>query len=367
MGYSVNPILHNYKDDNGLHKIIFQVIVNRHKVYVPTKFKVSSKQLDKGKVVDHPLKDKINKQLREQKIKLEDAVLDLPDKVTKAEINLAVKGTKGKKTVTDFVNELISERTGNFSDGTMRHYKSISNKMNEYQPDVLLADIDAKWLTGYEQWARGEGNSNNTINANIAKIKAFLNEAVNRKLIESGYAGSYKPPKKTQKIPEYLLENEIEDIYKLLQAVKKPSHQLAGYYFLLSCYAGYRISDLLRFDYGKMVFNGQITLRATKNKKIVSIPIYPKLKRILEKIKDKPLNLSEQKAREYMKEIVKMAGVARKVTPHTARHTFGMYLADKGFDLEEIAEFLGDTVQVARIYVRMSNARLKKLVNERLS
>lgn len=142
--------------------------------------------------------------------------------------------------------------------------------------------------------------------------------------------------------------------------------KLCGYYFLLSCFAGYRISDCLGFKYADRVQAGQIVLRAGKNKKIVSIPIHTRLGEVLAYVKDHPMQISEQHVRKYVKELVKMAGIKKHVKFHTGRHSFAMLLMKSGFSLDEVAHLLGDTLAVARVYGKIHNPTLNAKVLERL-
>lgn len=96
------------------------------------------------------------------------------------------------------------------------------------------------------------------------------------------------------------------------------------------------------------------------------MPIHSRLGKILEYCKTHPFCLSEQNTRDYVKEIAKLSGIARKIKVHTARHSFAMMLMDNGFDLEEVAELLGVNMRTAAIYAHISNKRLEKKVLDRL-
>jgi site-specific recombinase XerD len=123
----------------------------------------------------------------------------------------------------------------------------------------------------------------------------------------------------------------------------------------------------MQFDYDKAVHGNNLTLRAKKNGQIVSIDIYFKLEMILEYIKDHKLNISEQHFRKYVKHIVFLCNIKKDVTPHTGRHSFAMMLMNKGFTIDEVAELLGDSELIAKVYARITNEHLNKKVKERLN
>ena len=78
--------------------------------------------------------------------------------------------------------------------------------------------------------------------------------------------------------------------------------------FLLGCYTGMRYSDFKRVR-ASNVTNNLITIREVKDKtKTLEIPMTDKIRAILNKYNLELPVISEQKFREYLKEIFKIAG-----------------------------------------------------------
>ncbi len=356
MSYSITPMLYAYVDANGLSKITIQVIVDRKKYYHQTSFKVRQDQFN-GEVVNHPHAKKINFQLKSKVVEIEGRLIDA---ITKgADIKEAVTGQVDSKGLFfDFVTGLLVELKGKYSVGTLKHYKSLGNKVDEYSPDVPLVKMNVQFIQGFEGWLRGKGIDGNTVQSNCKMLKAILNKAANKDLIDSSQFAKYKVPKYEQKMAEYLTEDEVDKVFNLVRVLGDSSRRTAGYYFLLSCYTGFRISDSLTFNYDKLVRDGSILLRAKKNKQIVSIPIYPKLQEVLDYVKDNPIGLSEQKVRDYVKDICALVGIKKHVKFHTSRHSFAVMLRNKGFDRDEVSELIGDSKEVAAIYDVITNKHL---------
>jgi site-specific recombinase XerD len=57
-----------------------------------------------------------------------------------------------------------------------------------------------------------------------------------------------------------------------------------------------------------------------------------------------------------------LAGVSKKVTPHTLRHTYATDLLDRGADLRSVQELLGHkNVATTQIYTHVTNKRLRDI------
>lgn len=266
--------------------------------------------------------------------------------------------------IISFIDDIQKRLKGKLAYGTLRHYVVISGKIDEYSPAATFKDINLSWLQGLEKHIREKGLSHNTVSANMRKVISILNKAESVGLIDKKQFSKYKSPTEKDGIPVYLTEKEIKAFHKVVDAAGDGPIKTSGYYFLLSCYAGYRISDLKAFKYSERVSGNTIVLRAKKNGNIVSIPIYPALKVILTYCKKNELKVSEQDMRGNVRDLAKLAGIKSHVKVHSGRHTFAMLMLEKGLTVDEVAELLGDSKDIAKRYARISNKQLHRRVLE---
>lgn len=87
---------------------------------------------------------------------------------------------------------------------------------------------------------------------------------------------------------------------------------------------------------------------------------------MLDYIHDKPLYMSEQRMRDYVKELAGFIGIKRNIKVHSGRHSFAMMLVEKEFTDKEISELIGDSELITKVYARVSNKVIDNKIRERL-
>lgn len=371
MSYSIAPILHNRTVDDKLHKVQIRVIFDRKKYYAKTAFRLKSNQLSNGKVINHHLAKSINAALDMQRIEIETRMLELIKSGETAPDNIrdAVAGFMRSDALQDVLKNVIDHYRGRVSANTIHNYNVSVKKFIEFNPEIKVSECTSFKLGEFEQWMRGHktGYNINTIAKYLQMIKSVLNKSAKMGMVEAKIFQDYRRPKSVQAVPVWLTEAEINAFSDVVFAVKDEHMMQAGYYFLLSCYTGYRISDAKRFNYSKSFVDGMIVIRADKNKRIVTMPVFPRLARVLEYCKEHPLSLSEQKTREHVRSLCKAAGIKKDVKFHSARHSFAMMLMANGFTIDEASELIGDTPLVTKVYARVHNKSLNEKILSRLS
>ncbi len=66
--------------------------------------------------------------------------------------------------------------------------------------------------------------------------------------------------------------------------------------------------------------------------------------------------LSNQKTNEYLKEIIKIAGIDKVITFHSARHTLATRGLEMGIPIEVVSKILGHTeIKMTQIYAKVND------------
>jgi site-specific recombinase XerD len=125
--------------------------------------------------------------------------------------------------------------------------------------------------------------------------------------------------------------------------------------FLFSCYTGLAYADVQKLNRSEIAtgIDGEKWIFTHRQKTETSsrIPVLPPAQEILDRYKDHPqcLNqdrllpiLSNQKMNAYLKEIADLSNITKKMTFHTARHTFATTVTlTNGVPIETVSKMLG--------------------------
>ena len=73
--------------------------------------------------------------------------------------------------------------------------------------------------------------------------------------------------------------------------------------------------------------------------------------------------MSPQSVRDLITKYTSLAGIKKKVTPHTFRHTFASMLVEEGVDLSHIQKYLGhSTISTTQIYLHISDRNARRVL-----
>ena len=76
--------------------------------------------------------------------------------------------------------------------------------------------------------------------------------------------------------------------------------------------------------------------------------------------------MSTQGVRDLVTKYTDLAGIRRKVTPHTFRHTFASMLVEEGVDLSHIQKYMGhSTISTTQIYLHISDQNARRVLMDK--
>jgi integrase len=209
--------------------------------------------------------------------------------------------------------EILTPAGNRYTDNTIKTFMIAYKKIIKYFEGRSLDEITENDITNFKNYCFSRKLSFNSTTLVMNKFKVLINELT--KLGEySGPLSDVKMSQRNRKVQKiFLTEEEIERIHNV-----DLSHdeRLLKYrnLWLTMYYTGLRFSDAEKLKPDNIV-GDTIQLMNKKTKKIVVIPIMPKLKELLEKNKGMFVSaIAISNMNITIREICRLAGINEKVT-----------------------------------------------------
>lgn len=219
-----------------------------------------------------------------------------------------------------------------------------------------------------------------SISRELSAIKVFHRFLLRERVLQDDVTTIIESPKLWKKIPDVLSAAEIENL--ILAPDTKTKKGLRDRAILELMYAtGLRVSEVANLLLENVDFELEILKTSGKGKKERLVPLGDVALNFLDNyvqnirpiilagkecdfvfISSYRKNLSRQALWKIIKAYVLKAGIVKKVTPHTLRHSFATHLLEGGADLRSVQEMLGHaSISTTQIYTHVSNTHLKEV------
>lgn len=256
--------------------------------------------------------------------------------------------------------------------------KSVTGILKEYAGErFTLNQIDLTFCHGYIDYMltnyrpKGKPISASTRNTYYQIFNGALNAAVRAKrILKNPFNEMEKSekPKMPESVRSYMT---IEEVRSLIATPMQNKGVKSAYLF--SCFCGLRISDIIGLQW-KDVFidNGQYRLAVAmqKTKEPIYLPLSNEaLKWMPERggksSEDNVFDLpSANTIRMQLKPWAKAAGISKRFSYHTSRHTFATMMLTLGADLYTVSKLLGHAdVKMTQVYAKIINKKKDEAVN----
>lgn len=280
------------------------------------------------------------------------------------------------------------EVTKNQSEKTIENYKHYLTRFTEFieskkQPNLTPDKITLKLINDYRLFLNryGEGLSAKTQSYHIIALRAFLKYLIKND-VKTLAPEKIELPKIPERTVEVLSREEIE---RLFEAVDRGN--LAGardLAILETLYStGLRVSELAKLNRSQVDLKRKEFAVRGKGRKPRIVFLSEKAVKTIENYLDKrtdnfePLFISLKKSKDItggekrrlstvsiqsiVSKYARKAGIIKKVTPHTLRHSFATQLLINGADIRSVQELLGHaSITTTQIYTHVTNKALRE-------
>lgn len=279
----------------------------------------------------------------------------------------------------NFLHYFRAER--NYSANTLRAYRvdllDFYGFLKEHHPETRAEACERHILRDYFARLQGRALRRSSVVRKIAVIRSFYKYLTREGAVAKNPFAYLATPKREKRIPVFLTDAEITDLFSLPGMSARDRAMLE---ILYSC--GLRIEELVALNVGDIdVFSGTVRAFGKGSKERIVPAGESCLAAVHEYLKERPdgganpgapllMNrfggrISARGARKQLHHWFIEAGMKKKVSPHTLRHTFATHLLDRGCDLRSVQEMLGHkSIVTTQIYTHVTAESLKKVYDK---
>jgi len=266
----------------------------------------------------------------------------------------------------------------NYSGLTIRAYRDDLNQFFSYisrnRVDwSVLSHFDRTDIQGFLSYLAALKTTGVTRRRKLAALRHFFRFLKENEWLAVNIAETVRPPKREEKEPAVLQKNE----YKALLFVAQENTRDYAI-IMLFLQAGLRVSELVSLTIDDVdLENGLLTVSQGKGRKDRNIPLETQAIDALKKYKAvrtgdlecvsffvsrNGSSLDVRSVRYLVAKYMKKAGIRKKASVHTLRHTYGTHKVDRGMDVESLRELMGHKrKETTYHYVHLAKTNLRQL------
>lgn len=287
-----------------------------------------------------------------------------------------------EKNIVNFEKYLNIER--NYSNYTIKNYLiditefiTYCNNFNKNYLNIKYTDIKSYLTHLYEKKYKST-----TISRKISALRTFYAFLYDKNIVDKNVFEYITLPKKEKRLPKYLSNDDIDEIFKIID-ISTPLGIRNRLILELLYGSGLRVSELCNIKLSDIDFSNKSIRIIGKGKKERIVYYGEPCKRIIElylngtrdeilgKNKNEYLIIGNKKSNKslsvrsvelILNNIIESTSLNKKASPHTLRHTFATHLLNDGCDILIVKELLGhSSLDTTGIYTHISNERLRKV------
>jgi tyrosine recombinase XerD len=276
-----------------------------------------------------------------------------------------------------FLTHLALER--NLSAHTVRAYRQDLAHYLDFLAGSTPESADYLTIRRYLGELNRQGHARTTIARRLATLRAFYRYLVRERVLDRSPLMGVANPKGVRRLPSFLSDAEAR---RLLDApdVDTPLGLRDRALLELLLATGMRVSEIVGLDAGRIAWDeGEIQVfgKGAKERIVLMDPetagwlarYCQEARPGLTESPGGPLfvnrsgsPLGQRSIQRLLQRYAAVAGLERKVTPHTLRHSFATHLLEGGADLRVVQELLGHvSLSTTQIYTHVSRDHLRSV------
>ena len=248
--------------------------------------------------------------------------------------------------------------------------------------DVPPRKVESQMIERYMAWLYDRGCEKSSQARALSGLKSFFNYLLLTDAIESSPLEFIEMPKFSRRLPDVLSTAEIDRILAAIdRTTPKGVRDDAMLELLYSC--GLRVSELTSLRMQDLFFGEGYIRVIGKGDKQRIVPVSStardRIQRYLEErrsvrtgeeivfLNNRGGQLTRVMVFTVLKQAARRAGIEKRISPHTFRHSFATHLLEGGASIRQVQEMLGhESILTTEIYTHLDREHLRRTVEEHL-
>ncbi|MCA9824465.1 MAG: site-specific tyrosine recombinase XerD [Dehalococcoidia bacterium] len=286
--------------------------------------------------------------------------------------------------IAQFLNFLRVEK--NASDNTIQAYKNDLGQFAKQfagNPEPPLSEwkaVSRDKVIRFVEWMKEtRGYKDATVARKVAAVKSFFAFLAAEAIIENDPTENLKSPQVGKSLPGALTLEEVDALLEQPARKSTPEGRRDKAMLELLYATGVRVTELVSLNLEDVALESDpVTVRCVgkgDHDRIRPLPqravdeirqyIFHVRPRLVRNKKERALfvnrrgeRLTRQGFWLILKNYTRQAGITKKVTPHTLRHTYATHMIEGGMPLRTVQEALGHaSISTTQIYTHVTNAQ----------
>ena len=367
-----NLVYNRRKALNEKGKALIQVeaYLNKKRKYFSTNIYVTPSQWDAKRqmIKNHPNADGLNRMLYEYICTIERQELSIWQQGKTVTLE-ALKDSFFPESGNDisFLSFMKKEiQNSPVKESTRKNHFSTLLVLQNYKSEVFFSELTFEFLTLFDEFLRSKNYHINTIAKHMKHIKRYVNIAINKDHIniQNKAFRKYKIKMESNK-HTYLSPEELSKLENLALTGKYAKYQRTLDAFLFCCFTGLRYSDFISLTTDNIVYMDSelwVIYESVKTKTEVRLPCYLLFEGKAIAIIEKYLHVlnaffhieQNSNINKQLLKIAKLAGINKRISFHTARHTNATLLIYYGVNITTVQKLLGhQSVKTTQVYTNV--------------
>jgi integrase/recombinase XerC len=290
------------------------------------------------------------------------------------------------------------EAVRNLSPRTLSSYRRDLEKYGEYLAERGLAEdaVAGSEARGFVGWLGRQGLSPRSVNRIVSGVRGYYRFRVRRGRTTANPFAEVRGLRTPKRLPSFLFEDEMARLVELPETAGVPAGRaspdrrsddgfwrLRDHTVLEVLYStGCRVSELVALDLADLDLGtgtARVTGKGDKERNVfLGGSALAALREYLERrtgraagdadsaaalfLNQRGRRITDRGVRFILAGWLAQAGLGKRVTPHTFRHSFATHLLDRGADIRAVQELLGHaSLSTTQVYTHVGLERLKKV------